>query len=62
MSGAAIVRTHDVAETVQALRVADAITVLRDRVLALPAPGPDAARLMQDRGRARLVRGTKGLA
>lgn len=40
----------------------DAITVLRDHVLALPAPGPDAARLTQDRGRARLVRGSEGLA
>ena len=40
----------------------DAINVLRDAVLALPAPGPDAARLMQDRGGARLVRGSEGLA
>ena len=40
----------------------DAINVLRDSVLALPAPGPDAARLMQDRGGARLVRGSEGLA
>ena len=30
----------------------EAINVLRDAVLSLPAPGPDAARLMQDRGRA----------
>ncbi|TBN41273.1 glycerol acyltransferase [Paracoccus subflavus] len=40
----------------------DAINVLRDRVLALPAPGPNAARLTQDRGRSRLVRGAKELA
>ena len=43
-------------------KVEGAINVLRDAVLALPAPGPDAARLMQDRGRARLVRGSEGLA
>ena len=34
----------------------EAIGLLRDTVLALPEPGPDAARLMQDRGHARLVR------
>lgn len=40
----------------------EAIEILRDAVLALPAPGPDAARLMQDRGRTRLVRGHQKVA
>ncbi|RJE83843.1 glycerol acyltransferase [Paracoccus onubensis] len=34
----------------------EAIAVMRDAVLSLPAPGPDAARLMHERGRGRLVR------
>lgn len=40
----------------------EAISLLREAVLALPAPGPEAARLMQDRGRARLVRGAERTA
>lgn len=40
----------------------DAIEVLRDAVLTLPAPGADAARLMQDRGRTKLVRGHQKVA
>lgn len=40
----------------------EAILVMRDAVLALPAPGPDAAQLMQERGRARLVRRSQRIA
>ena len=40
----------------------DAIEILRATVLALPAPGADAARLLNERGRARLVRGHQKVA
>lgn len=40
----------------------DAIAVLRDAALSLPAPGPDAARLMHERGRGRFVRPRQSVA
>lgn len=40
----------------------EAIAVLREAVLALPAPGADAARLMRGGGGARRVRGSKSVA
>ncbi|MBC9245916.1 lysophospholipid acyltransferase family protein [Paracoccus sp. 11-3] len=40
----------------------EAISMLRDTVLALPAPGPDAARLTRAKTGARLVSGSKKIA
>ena len=40
----------------------EAIQIMREAVLSLPPPGPDAARLTQDRGRSRLVGGSQRLA
>ncbi|WP_076524483.1 1-acyl-sn-glycerol-3-phosphate acyltransferase [Paracoccus saliphilus] len=40
----------------------EAIAVLREAALSLPAPGPDAARLMHERGRGRFVRPRQSVA
>ncbi|RMC33003.1 glycerol acyltransferase [Paracoccus alkanivorans] len=40
----------------------EAIAVLRDAALSLPAPGSDAARLMHERGRGRFVRSRQRVA
>ncbi|RNF33473.1 glycerol acyltransferase [Paracoccus methylarcula] len=40
----------------------EAIAVLREAALALPAPGPDAARLTHERGRGRFIRPRQSVA